>query len=135
MRLAAARLGLLLVLCSATSVEAEEQPVGVHGFAKRMFAGIGAEERACKPEILREIEAREMTALCASFQGSFARFELRWDLELYQRGASESAEPVRKVQPLTDWESNGTRYERIYRVEQKAVGVRFEGGGELMLVW
>ena len=134
MRIAAACVLVLLVLCSAAA--AEDHPAGVHGFAKRMFAGIGAEERACKPEVLREIEAREMSAACASFPGSFARFELRWDLELYQRpSGSEDAEPTRKVQPLTDWETNGTRHERIYRIEQKAVGVRFEGPGELLLVW
>jgi hypothetical protein len=133
-RVALARIGVLIVLCSAAS--AEDRPTGVHGFAKRMFAGIGAEERACRPEVMREIEARDMTALCASFNGSFARFELRWDIELHQKEAARAepdSEPI--VQPLTDWESNGSRHERIYRVEQKAVGVRFEGGGELLLVW
>ena len=122
------------MLCSAAA--ADDRPVGLHGFAKRMFAGIGAEERACRPEVVREIEAREMSALCASFPGSFARFELRWDLELHQREAGrEAADSEPRIQPLTDWESNGSRYERIYRVEQKAVGVRFEGGGEILLVW
>jgi hypothetical protein len=120
-RVALARIGVLIVLCSAAS--AEDRPTGVHGFAKRMFAGIGAEERACRPEVMREIEARDMTAL-------------RWDIELHQKEAARAepdSEPI--VQPLTDWESNGSRHERIYRVEQKAVGVRFEGGGELLLVW
>jgi len=125
---------VFLVLCSAAA--AEDRPSGVHGFARRMFAGIGAEERTCRPEIVREIEAREMTAVCASFQGSFARFELRWDLELYQKeGAQDDASSAPTVQPLTEWESNGERHERIYRVERKAVGVRFDGGGDVLLVW
>ena len=133
---------MLLLLCSAPGAApaapyADGDPAGVRGFAKRMIEGIGAEARDCRPDIVREIEARDMNVVCARFEGSFARFELRWDLELYEDAnpSSRSADaPAAPVQPLTEWESNGAQYDRIYRVERKAVGVRFTGG-ELLLVW
>jgi len=102
-----------------------------------MIAGIGAAERECRPEIAREIQAREMSVVCASFDGSFARFELRWDLALYDRATASQpeADPQEPAaRPLTEWESNGEQYDRIYRVERKAVGVRFNAG-ELLVVW
>jgi hypothetical protein len=140
LRESAARFGTLLVLCltAGAAQAADGDPAGVRGFARRMIAGIGAEERECRPEIAREIQAREMNVVCASFDGSFARFELRWDLALYDgagssRRGTEPPEPA--AHPLTEWESNGTQHDRIYRVQQKAVGVRFTGGGELLVVW
>ena len=130
---------MLVLLCSASgpALFAEAEAVDVRGFAKRMFAGIGAEERDCQPDIVREIEARDMNVVCARFPGSFARFELRWDLKLSQDGRSDSrtaGETEAAVQPLTEWEAKGDQYDRIYRVERKAVGVRFTSG-DLLLVW
>jgi hypothetical protein len=106
-------------------------------FVETMLTGIGAEERQCAPEIVEQVRAREMHVVCASFEGSFERFELRWGLqisrnELIKGLTPEDPKPV--AVPQTGWEAAGPVHERIYVVGRKAIGVRFTAG-ELLMVW
>ena len=130
---------LVTVAVSGTLLFASEpvEPNPVEAFALMMIRGIGAEETICKQDMQREVESRRMNILCARFDGTFSRFEIRWDLEMLQR---ERPDPrsLGTVEPpvfaLTDWEATEGEYDRIYRVAGKAIGVRFNGG-DVLMVW
>jgi hypothetical protein len=132
-------LALITVVVSGSLPIASEpvEPNPVEDFALMMIRGIGAEETACKHDMRKEVESRRMNILCARFEGTFARFEIRWDLEMMQR---ERPDPrsLGTVEPpvfaLTDWEATEGEYDRIYRVAGKAIGVRFNGG-DVLMVW
>lgn len=106
-------------------------------FVETMLSGIGAEQRQCAPEVIEQVRARQMQVVCASFEGSFERFELRWGLqisrnELIDGLTPEDPRPV--AVPQTGWEAQGAAHERIYVVGKKALGVRFTAG-DLLMVW
>ncbi|HXV75957.1 MAG TPA: hypothetical protein VD788_06505 [Candidatus Polarisedimenticolaceae bacterium] len=128
----------IAVALSVTPADADDfQANAVRSFANTMLRGVGAVPTECKPDLLRQVESRQMQIMCARFEGSFARFEIRWDLEMLQRERPDpnsygTVEPP--VTPLTNWEANGVEYDRIYRVEGKAIGVRFNDG-DVLMVW
>ncbi len=106
-------------------------------FAEEMIRGVGATRLECSAQIIEQVRAQEMDVLCARFDGSFQRFELRWNVEILQRGMvapPSGIEPVPLAQPATEWESRGSFYERIYRVGSSALGVRF-AAGDVLMVW
>jgi hypothetical protein len=129
---------IAVVVVVVLPVAAEEsEPTVVRSFAHTMIRGVGAEHTECKADLLLQVRSREMQIVCARFDGSFARFEIRWDLEMLQRDRP-SPTSYGTVEPpataLTGWESNSGDYDRIYRIEGKAIGVRFNGG-DVLLVW
>ena len=106
-------------------------------FVETMLTGIGAEKRPCAPEIVEQVRAREMQVVCASIEGSFERFELRWGLQISRNELIEGLtpdDPKLVAIPQTGWESAGPVHERIYVVGKKALGVRFTAG-DLLMVW
>ena len=106
-------------------------------FIETMLTGIGAEERQCAPEIVEQIRALEMQVVCANFEGSFERFELRWGLQIAQNELIEGLTPDNPkpvAVPQTGWEAEGPVHERIYVVGKKALGVRFTAG-DLLMIW
>jgi hypothetical protein len=129
---------LVLVAAIATPIAAQDlEPSPVQTFVLTMIRGVGAEETACSPDMQRQVELRRMNIVCARFDGTFSRFEIRWDLEMLQRERPDP-ESLGTVEPpvfaLTDWEASGGEYDRIYRVAGKAIGVRFTDG-DVVMVW
>jgi hypothetical protein len=133
-------MGLLLSLALATgAAPAQESIVDSYArtFVESMLQGVGAQRTECVPEIEQQIRTREMNAVCARFEGSFERFEVRWGLQMILNEPPEPDDlrpPQVLIEALTDWEPNGDDYDRIYRVQGKAIGVRFMRG-DVLMVW
>lgn len=106
-------------------------------FADETLRRIGAQTVACSASIEKQVQEQAMNAVCARFENSFSRFEVRWDLQMIQlepRDAAGSGRMHPTAEPLTEWELNGAVHDRIYRVGNKAVGVRF-AEGDVLIVW
>ena len=113
-----------------------EPPLRPETFADDMVHAVGAKLTDCKTEVVRQVEAHDMKAVCARFDGDFERFALRWSLKLAQEmGDEDELFQWSRAEPTTDWElTNDAVYDRIYRVGTTAVGVRFSLG-DLLLIW
>ena len=86
---------------------------------------------------MEQVRTHRMKAVCARFDGSFERFEIRWGLQMIQNEVPEDREATAgqsTVEPQTEWESNGPIHDRIYLVGAHAVGVRF-ASGDVLMVW
>lgn len=130
---------VLLVAWGGLAVAANDQSrdAAARIFVEDTLRGVGAEKIRCSPRIVEQVRAQKMNVVCARFDGDFRRFELRWDLQMIQNEPSlddDSADSKPTAQPQTDWELNGESHDRIYRVGNKAVGVRF-ARGDLLLIW
>jgi hypothetical protein len=112
-----------------------DQPARV--FIDESLRGIGAERIACPADVVEQVRSHRMNAICARFEGSFKRFEVRWGLQMIQAAGPEDRESVTgrtPVSPQTDWESTGAIHDRIYLVGERAIGVRF-AAGDVLMVW
>ncbi len=130
---------VLLVAWGGLAVAADDEPrdAAARIFVEDTLRGVGAEKVACSPRVIEQVRAQKMSVVCARFDGDFARFELRWDLQMILNEPSPDDDPADwkpTAEPQTDWELNGVSHDRIYRVGNKAVGVRFSRG-ELLLIW
>ena len=106
-------------------------------FIDESLRGIGAERTACPIDVIEQVQAHRMSAVCARFEGSFERFEVRWGLQMIQAAGPEDREPAvgrTPISPQTEWERNGQIRDRIYLVGERAIGVRF-AAGDLLMVW
>jgi hypothetical protein len=106
-------------------------------FIDESLRGVGAVKTTCPDDVVEQVRAHRMNAVCARFDGSFERFEVRWGLQMIQTEGPEDRRTqagAPAVQPQTDWESNGTIHDRVYLVGNHAVGIRFASGVVLM-VW
>jgi len=112
-----------------------DQPARV--FIDESLRGIGADRIACPADVVEQVRSHRMNAICARFEGSFKRFEVRWGLQMIQAAGPEDRESVAgrtPVSPQTDWESTGAIHDRIYLVGERAIGVRF-AAGDVLMVW
>ena len=115
--------------------EARDRPA--RQFIDESLRGIGAERIACPADVTEQVRTRRMNAVCARFDGSFKRFEVRWGLQMIQNEGPEGREPAAgrtTVEPQTEWESTGAIHDRIYLVGVHAIGVRFVSG-DVLMVW
>lgn len=106
-------------------------------FIDESLQGIGAERTACPRDVIEQVNSYRMNAVCARFEGSFLRFQVRWGLQMIQAAGPEDREPAvgqAPVSPQTEWERNGQIYDRIYLVGESAIGVRF-AAGDVLMVW
>ena len=105
-------------------------------FADDMIRAIGATRTDCAHEVMRQVEAHDMRAVCARFDGDFERFSLRWNLQMLQEtGDEEAIAAWPRAQATTEWELTSDQiYDRIYRVGNTAVGVRFSLG-DVLMIW
>jgi hypothetical protein len=125
---------VMWTVCPAAS-EAWEEPART--FIHESLRGIGAERTDCPVDVIEQVRAHRMNAICARFEGSFERFEVRWGLQMIQAAGPEDREPAAgqiQISPQTDWERNGQIRDRIYLVGERAIGVRF-AAGDLLMVW
>jgi len=106
-------------------------------FIDQSLRGIGAERTACPIDVIEQVRTHRMNAVCARFEGSFQRFEVRWGLQMIQAAGPEDREPAAgrtPISPQTEWERNGQIHDRIYLVGESAIGVRF-AAGDVLMVW
>ena len=125
---------LAWTVCPATE-DGLEQPARI--FIDESLRGIGAERTSCPADVAEQVRSHRMNAVCARFEGSFERFEVRWGLQMIQAAGPEDRESVAgwtPISPQTDWESTGAIHDRIYLVGERAIGVRF-AAGDLLMVW
>ena len=125
---------LVWIVCPAAD-DGLDHPA--RAFIDGSLRGIGAEKTACPDDVLEQVSSHRMNAVCARFEGSFERFEVRWGLHMIQVAGPEELDPVggrTPVEPKTDWESNGDIHDRIYLVGDRAIGVRF-AAGDVLMVW
>jgi hypothetical protein len=109
----------------------------VREFIDQSLRGIGAERTACPIDVIEQVRTHRMNAVCARFEGSFQRFEVRWGLQMIQAAGPEDREPAggrTPISPQTEWERNGQIHDRIYLVGESAIGVRF-AAGDVLVVW
>ena len=129
---------LVATLAWAVGAAADEtQALPALAFIDQSLRGIGAEKTACPVDVVEQVRSHRMNAVCARFEGSFERFEVRWGLQMIQAAGPEDRERVvgqAPVAPQTDWESNGAIHDRIYLVGERAIGVRF-AAGDVLMVW
>ena len=129
---------LLAILAGTVSLgagEANDRPAV--DFVNESLRGIGAEKTACPADVMEQVRAHQMKVVCARFEGSFERFEVRWGLQMIQHEGPEDREPAARrtlIQPKTDWERNGAIHDRVYLVGEHAIGVRFVSG-DVLMVW
>ena len=119
----------------ASADEARDRPA--RQFIDESLRRIGAEKIVCPADVMEQVRSRRMNAVCARFDGSFARFEVRWGLQMIQNEGPEDQESTAgriAAEPQTEWESNGAIHDRIYVVGNRAVGVRF-ASGDVLMVW
>lgn len=127
----------LLMATAGTATATElEPPLRPEAFADDMIRAIGATPTDCAHEVVLQVEAHDMRAVCARFDGNFERFSLRWSLQILQEtGDEETPEAWPQAQATTEWElTNEQIYDRIYRVGNTAVGVRFSLG-DVLMIW
>jgi hypothetical protein len=106
-------------------------------FIDESLRGVGAEKVSCPADVVEQVRSHRMNAVCARFEGSFERFEVRWGLQMIQAAGPEDRESAfgrTPVSPQTDWESTGAIHDRIYLVGDRAIGVRF-AAGDVLMVW
>ncbi|MCP3979201.1 MAG: hypothetical protein GY716_07690 [bacterium] len=105
-------------------------------FITGMINGVGATPSRCDSVVEGNATARRMTAMCATFDGSFEDFEARWALymlsDAYRRNNGKSYN-LPHSEPQTAWEERGDIHERIYAVGESVVGVRFYLGEIIMV--
>ena len=125
---------LMWTVCPAAD-ESWDRPA--RKFIDESLRGIGAEKTACPIDVIEQVRSHRMNAVCARFEGSFERFEVRWGLQMIQAAGPEDREHAygqTLVSPRTEWESNGAIHDRIYLVGEHAIGVRF-AVGDVLMVW
>lgn len=132
---------VLLIAVATTAIVAPashaeiDPPLRPETFADDMLRAVGATRIECTSEVARQVQAHEMNAVCARFDGDFERFSLRWNLQLLQAIGEETYLDYPRAQPTTDWEITSDQvYDRIYRVGNTAVGVRFSLG-DVLMIW
>ena len=106
-------------------------------FIDQSLRGVGAERTTCPTDVIEQVRAHGMNAVCARFEGSFERFEVRWGLQMIQAAGPEDQEPATgqaPILPQTEWERNGQSHDRIYVVGESAIGIRF-AAGDVLMVW
>lgn len=125
---------LAWTVCPAAD-ESWDEPV--RAFIDESLRGIRAEKTACPVDVIEQVRAHSMKAVCARFDGSFERFEVRWGLQMIQAAGPEDRAPASgfaPVSPQTEWEQNGPIRDRIYLIGPRAIGVRF-AAGDVLMVW
>lgn len=132
---ACALMAILAWTVCPSADEAQDRPA--LAFINEALRGIGAQKTECPSDVMEQVRAHRMKAVCARFEGSFERFEVRWGLQMIQNEGPEDRERAvgrTAVEPKTEWESNGVIHDRIYLVGDHAVGVRF-ASGDVLMVW
>jgi hypothetical protein len=129
---------LMAALASTVCPAADESWDGpVRSFIDESLRGIRAERTDCPADVIEQVQAHRMKAVCARFDGSFKRFEVRWGLQMIQAAGPEDrdyASGMAPISPQTEWERNGQIHDRIYLVGERAIGVRF-AAGDVLMVW
>ncbi len=123
--------GVVAIAATCLPAAAAEEPLA---FILEMLRAVDAAPTICPDEVEELTKAREMSVVCARFDGEFEAFESRWMEHLLSspRVAAEDEDNPTLFQ--TDWQNTEETYECIYAVDGKAVGVRFRRG-ELILVY
>jgi hypothetical protein len=136
------QLAILLALASPYVTEVREEIPEVEvkldtaeRFARAFLEVVGAERRECSPAVLDQVRSRDLQVMCAGFDSGFEELEKRsqepWPDHVLMADLSP---PTLRFRPETEWETTGPVRQRLYRVGDSVVGVRFIPG-EVLLVW
>jgi hypothetical protein len=130
-----------LLVAGLVGVDAPaDEPFGdapARAFVDDSLRAIGAQKTPCPDDVLEEVQTHRMKVVCARFEGTFERFQVRWGLQMIQAAGPEDGQATYGRPPFSpqeDWERNGSIYDRIYVVGDRAVGVRF-AAGDILMVW
>jgi hypothetical protein len=104
-------------------------------FALAFLQVVGAEQRECSAAVVDQVRSRDLKVICADFDGAFEELEklsqTPWPEHVL---TADLSPPPLSFAAETDWETTGPVRQRLYRVGESVVGVRFIPG-EVLLVW
>jgi hypothetical protein len=104
-------------------------------FALAFLQVVGAEKRECSPAVVDQVRMRDLRVICATFDGAFEELaklsEAPWPEHVL---TADLSPPALRFSAETEWETTGPVRQRLYRVGENVVGVRYVLG-EVLVIW